>query len=730
MASSGSITTNEVEGRSLTLSWTLSSQSVEKNTSTISWTLKGSGSASGYVMSGAFKAVINGVTVYNSEPRIELRNTTTVASGTATIAHNSDGTKSFSLSCEAGIYTYAVSATASGTHTLTTIPRASTISATNANMGSASTITITRASSSFTHTLTYSFGNATGTIATKTTSTSVSWTPTLTLANQIPNAVSGKCTITCKTYSGTTEVGSKTCTMTLTVPSSVKPTITSLTAARVDGTVPTSWEIYVQSKSKATLTINGAAGAYGSTISSYSITGGGYSSTASSFTTGLLNTSGTITFTASVTDSRGRVSANATVTISVVAYSAPSFSKYISQRCNSSGAASDSGTYVKSTVNFSYASCSSKNTITTATYYRKTTETSWTNASKTFTSGTAFTFGGGNISAESSYEVKFKLTDAFTSIEVTDTLSTASVVMDFKSGGLGVAVGKVAETDQCFEVSDAWDVKVYGMLLEAYIKAKAPASAGIAYATCSTASATVAKVAVCTGFKLTTGAAVLVKFSNTNSAASPTLNVNSTGAKPIVAYGTTAIQAYAWKAGQAVMVVYDGTSWVALVQSWATTTYYGITKLSSSTSSTSTTLAATASAVKAAYDRNSWNSITLTNALGLAYGGTGATTAAGARTNLGISVTQLYTGTLTTGSTTFNYGSYNFYIIVGQPSSSSSRCTVVIPKSVITTSAVSYQFADEANYYSFNLSYSGTTATLAYKGRSSSGQILKIYGIN
>lgn len=730
MASSGSITTNEVEGRSLTLSWTLSSQSVEKNTSTISWTLKGSGSASGYVMSGAFKAVINGVTVYTSEPRIELRNTTTVASGTATIAHNSDGTKSFSLSCEAGIYTYAVSATASGTHTLTTIPRASTISATNVNMGSASTITITRASSSFTHTLTYSFGNATGTIATKTTSTSVSWTPTLTLANQIPNAVSGKCTITCKTYSGTTEVGSKTCTMTLTVPSSVKPTITSLTAARVDGTVPTSWEIYVQSKSKATLTINGAAGAYGSTISSYSITGGGYSSTASSFTTGFLNTSGTITFTASVTDSRGRVSANATVTISVVAYSAPSFSKYISQRCNSAGTASDSGTYVKSTVNFSYASCSSKNTITTATYYRKTTETSWTNASKTFTSGTAFTFGGGNISAESSYEVKFKLTDAFTSIEVTDTLSTASVVMDFKSGGLGVAVGKVAETDQCFEVSDAWDVKVYGMLLEAYIKAKAPASAGIAYATCSTASATAAKVAVCTGFKMTTGATVLVKFSNTNSAASPTLNVNSTGAKPIVAYGTTAIQTYAWKAGQAVMVVYDGTSWVALVQSWATTTYYGITKLSSSTSSTSTTLAATASAVKAAYDRNSWDSITLTNALGLAYGGTGATTAAGARTNLGISVTQLYTGTLTTGSTTFNYGSYNFYIIVGQPSSSSSRCTVVIPKSVITTSAVSYQFADEANYYSFNLSYSGTTATLAYKGRSSSGQILKIYGIN
>lgn len=730
MASSGSITTNEVEGRSLTLSWTLSSQSVEKNTSTIAWELKGSGSASGWVMSGAFKAVINGVTVYSSDPRIELRTTTTVASGTATIAHNSDGTKSFSLSCEAGIYTYAVSATASGTHTLTTIPRASTVSATNVDMGSASTITITRASSSFTHTLTYTFGTATGTIVTKTTNTSVSWTPALTLANQIPNAVSGKCTITCKTYNGSTEIGSKTCTLTLTVPSSVKPTITSLTAARVDGTVPSTWGIYVQSKSKATLTINGAAGAYGSTISSYSITGGGYSSTASSFTTGFLNTSGSITFTASVTDSRGRVSANATVSITVVAYSAPSFSKYISQRCNSAGTASDSGTYVKSTVNFSYASCNSKNTITTATYYKKTTDTTWTNASKTFTSGTAFTFGGGKVSAESSYEVKFKLTDAFTSVEVTDTLSTASVVMDFKSGGLGVAVGKVSETDECFEVSEDWDVKVYGMLLEEYIKSKV-SSGGIAFATCDTEAATVAKVATSADdFTLKVGAAVAVKFTYTNTASTPSLNINGTGVKYMVTYATYAPGSYYWKAGQTILFIYDGSYFVGLSQSTATTTYYGITKLSSSTSSTSTSLAATASAVKAAYDRNSWDSITLTNALGLAYGGTGATTAAAARTNLGIAVTQLYTGTLTTGSTTFNYGNYNFYIIVGQPTSSASRTAVVIPKAVITTSAVSYQFADEGNYYSFNISYSGSTVTLAYKGRSGSGQILKVYGVN
>lgn len=455
MATSGSITTNASQGRSLTLSWTLSSQSVADNYSNISWKLKGDGSASGWVMAGGFKAVINGTTVYSTstDSRIKLYNGTTVASGTAKINHNSDGTKSFSLSCEAGIYNYAVNCTASGTHTLTTIPRASSVSASSVTMGSATTISISRASSSFTHTLTYKFGNTSGTIATKTSSTSVSWTPAVSLANQIPSAVSGKCTITCTTYNGSTSIGSKTCTLTLTVPSSVKPTISSLSAVRVDGTVPSSWGIYVQSKSKAMLTINGATGSYGSTISSYSISGGGFSSTSSSFTTGYLSSSGTITFTAKVTDSRGRVSDAKTVSISVVAYSAPSFKSYQSQRATSDGTVSDDGTYVRGLVSYSYSSCSSNNTITRATYYKKSSATSWTNANKSFSSGTAFTFGGGSISTESSYDVKYTITDAFTTITILDNVSTAAVLMDFKAGGKGIAIGKVAEKDDTFEIA-------------------------------------------------------------------------------------------------------------------------------------------------------------------------------------------------------------------------------------------------------------------------------------
>ena len=652
-----------------------------------------------------------------------------------TISGNADGTKSVSISANFQCFTAdgrggsGWSVSGSQTVTLHTIPRTSSISMPATTMGSANNITITRASSSFTHTLTYAFGNATGTIATKTTSTSVSWTPPTSLASQIPNNTTGTCTLTCYTYNGNTLVGTSTTTVTLSVPASIKPTITGITATRVDGTVPSSWGIYVQTKSKVTLAITGAAGAGGSTISSYSITGGGLSYTQSSVTTGFLNTSGSITFTGKVCDSRGRWSDEATVTINVVAYAAPRFNSYSTQRCTSAGASSSNGTYAKSTIGFSYWSCSGKNTITTAVAYKKSSESSYTNAGVTFTSGTQFIFGGGNLSVDYSYDIRFTLTDAFGTVTVVDSLSTASVLMDFKAGGTGLAVGKVSETDNCFEVSEDWDVKVYGMLLAEYIQSLA--SGGIALGTCDTAADDGDKIATVPGnFELKTGAVVAIKFTNHNTVQQVKMNVNGTGLKYIVTYNNYLPVTYAWKPLQTVLFIYDGTYFVAFTLNTATTAYYGLTRLTSSTSSTSTALAATASAVKAAYDRNSWDSISLTNALALAYGGTGATTAAGARANLGLGVTLLYSGTVTTGSCSFNYGSYNWYIIIGQPASSGSRTPIVVPKAALTTSAVAYQITDESYYYSFNLYYSGSTCYLVYKGRNSSGQIVAVYGVN
>lgn len=651
-----------------------------------------------------------------------------------TIAGNADGTKTINIAANFQCFTWdgkggsGWSVSGSQNVTLRTIPRTSSVSMPATTMGSAGTISISRASSSFTHTLTYAFGNATGTIATKTTATSVSWTPPTSLASQIPNSTSGSCTLTCYTYNGNTLVGTSTTTVTLSVPASIKPTITGITATRVDGTVPSSWGIYVQTKSKVTLAITGAVGAGGSTISSYSITGGGLSYTASSVTTGFLNTSGSITFTGKVCDSRGRWSDESTVTITVVPYAAPRFNSYSTQRCTSAGASSSNGTYAKSTVGFSYWSCSGKNTITTAVAYKKSSDSSYTNAGVSFTSGTQFIFGGGNLNTDFSYDIRFTLTDAFGTVTVVDSLSTASVLMDFKAGGTGLAVGKVSETDSCFEVSENWDVKVYGMLLAEYIKNN---GTGVAFATCDSAEDAEEKiVTVAEGFTLKTGAFLAVKFTNSNSVSKPKMNVNSTGAKYIVQYKNFIPSVGIWRPNQTVLFIYDGSFYVGVNLTQATTSYYGVTKLVNSVTYTATDLAAAAAAVKTAYDRNFWDSITLTNALAVAYGGTGATSAAGARANLGLGVTLLWSGTCTTGSCAFSYGSYNWYVIIGQPASSGSRTPIVVPKAALTTSAVAYQITDESYYYSFNLYYSGTTAYAAYKGRNSSGQIIAVYGVN
>lgn len=109
-------------------------------------------------------------------------------------------------------------------------------------------------------------------------------------------------------------------------------------------------------------------------------------------------------------------------------------------------------------------------------------------------------------------------------------------------------------------------------------------------------------------------------------------------------------------------------------------------------------------------------------------GGTGATTAAAARANLGVACTSLYSGTLSSGSTTFNYGSYNAYIIAGLPSSGASKMSLIVPKALITTTDVNWQIADEVNYRGFKLKYSGTTVTLTIGG--GTGSITNVYGIN
>ena len=231
MATSGSFNTAAYttggKTRYLTFSWERTSYSVDKNTSTISYTLKGNGTYTGYINTRNITLVINGTTVYTETGPIKVYNGTVLKSGTITISHNSDGTKSFSASAECGIYYSAINSTGSGSFTLNTIPRKSTVKATNGDIGSTSTITITRASSSFTHTLTWSCSGLSGTFATKTTATSVKATIPTSIYAKIPNAKTVTVTVTCETFNGSTSLGTNTCTFTATANESVcKPSLT------------------------------------------------------------------------------------------------------------------------------------------------------------------------------------------------------------------------------------------------------------------------------------------------------------------------------------------------------------------------------------------------------------------------------------------------------------------------------------------------------------------------
>lgn len=140
----------------------------------------------------------------------------------SSIAHNTDGSKSVTIAVSVKGYTTSGSAgsgwTVSGSKTiaLTTIPRASTIGATDANIGTVSMIAVSKKSSGYTHSIHYQFGSLSGYITAaggvsasevKISDTSIAFTVPTSFYAQIPNAKSGVCTLTCKTYSGSTQIG-------------------------------------------------------------------------------------------------------------------------------------------------------------------------------------------------------------------------------------------------------------------------------------------------------------------------------------------------------------------------------------------------------------------------------------------------------------------------------------------------------------------------------------------
>lgn len=105
---------------------------------------------------------------------------------------------------------------------LATDPAASSISSTSSYIGSKPIITIAKADPNFTHTVTWAFGSISGTVADKTSATTINdWVIPESFYGQIPNVKTGSCVLTCTTYSGSTAIGSSTCTFTVSANASI-----------------------------------------------------------------------------------------------------------------------------------------------------------------------------------------------------------------------------------------------------------------------------------------------------------------------------------------------------------------------------------------------------------------------------------------------------------------------------------------------------------------------------
>lgn len=139
--------------------------------------------------------------------------------------------------------------------------------------------------------------------------------------------------------------------------------------------------------------------------------------------------------------------------------------------------------------------------------------------------------------------------------------------------------------------------------------------ASTAYGTCTTAANTAAKVATIQDnqpFSLVEGVTVHIKFTNSNSATNPTLNVNGTGAKAIMRYGTTRPSnstSTSWQSGSVISFTYDGTYWQ--MNGWLNNNDY-VTQSNLTSDSTRNILLGTNVASTSAYTGGTYKSMELT----------------------------------------------------------------------------------------------------------------------
>lgn len=387
---------------------------------------------------------------------------------TEEISHNNDGTKTVTLS---GVWCSAISGgwapyslSVSGEVTLPTIPRATTPGIGGVTMGETAHISLPRASSGFTHTLRYVFGGAAETIATGVT-TGYDWLVPESLAAQIPNAASGKGTLTCETYSGSTLIGTKSVTFTASVPGSMKPAVLSGWAAVTydnSGTAAENMAAWVQgySKAKAAFDASKVTCRQGAGVSKFSITYLGKTTEGNPCRTETISTTGA-TVRCTVTDSRG-LTAWEDFNIALLEYAPPALVGADLFRSDGEGAAADGGAHIAGVARVRYSELGGLNSVTLKGYWKSV--GGGYGAGETLTVGTVgLVTGNVEISADRSYVALLVLTDSLgNTARYEENIPTEKVAFHLKEGGKGAAFGKAAETEGVLELAEDWHLKLTG----------------------------------------------------------------------------------------------------------------------------------------------------------------------------------------------------------------------------------------------------------------------------
>ncbi len=443
---------------------TLNSQDITGNKSNITITCYGYYDYPEYNVvnptDGAYYLKIDDVTKKSGTQNLNFAGTSStnqvlIFSWTGDVVHATDGSKTINIKAYQdcpGVttldYLYG-----SNNWKLPTIPRASTptLSSSTVALESAVTISTNRASDTFKHTLKYAIGALSGTIATN-VDTSYTWTPPKTLANAITNAKSGRVAITCETYSGTSLVGSKTVSLTATVPKTETylPTV-PLPTITEGATGLTAFTAKIQGKSRFRVRST-ATPKLSATISQYKVVIDGSAYYGPDITSAIIGKSGTIPVELTVTDSRG-YAVKVIVNVTVEPYSPPKIINFSAGR-----SPTDQGADLSAPVNFSISPIANQNTKRYIVRYRVAGTTPWTNViDSTAYYSRAITHTATEVlNGDLSYEVELLVSDYFGNASKVELVRSAFELLNFNASGRGVAFGKVSELDALEVAMPLW----------------------------------------------------------------------------------------------------------------------------------------------------------------------------------------------------------------------------------------------------------------------------------